>query len=246
MKFITRHRDSLRIHDISLKQCCLRRHMVFCLCLYVCACRESEPECRGNYPTIKALKGRAVLASLSFRFWIPSIHIALTIAEMFSGSVVHIHYSQGLFVLEHVHPDPSKGKKSCIVLWADPLFSYENITTDTTSHGIIMSLYTKRFQILFIYKLRAGVHVVELETCMLFGCLRNYIHTWLLFLDIKLTDSRNLCLPQVFGLRPIAAVNYENQPEATNICIYIILNVIFVQYWTYRTKMPWTFSFNTC
>lgn len=40
--------------------------MVFCLCLYVCACRESEIVCRSNYPTIKALKGKAVFASLSF------------------------------------------------------------------------------------------------------------------------------------------------------------------------------------
>lgn len=80
--------------------------MVFCLCLYVCACRESEIVCRSNYPTIKALKGKAVFASLSFS--LNSIISRLSpslppppsspVTEMFSGSVVHIHYCQGLRV----------------------------------------------------------------------------------------------------------------------------------------------------
>lgn len=37
-------------------------HGVLFVFVYVCACRESEIVCRSNYPTIKALKERAVFS----------------------------------------------------------------------------------------------------------------------------------------------------------------------------------------
>lgn len=87
--------------------------MVFCLCLYVCACRESEIVCRSNYQAIKALEGRAAFASLSFSFWIPSFHIFLFPLhwDIFWLYCAHSLLSRASDVFENVHLDPWKTYK---------------------------------------------------------------------------------------------------------------------------------------
>lgn len=80
--------------------------MVFCLCLYVCACRDSEIVCRSNYPTIKALKGRAVLVLCHLVSEFHHSHHSLFSHrwDVFWLSYAHSLLSRASAVFEDVHP----------------------------------------------------------------------------------------------------------------------------------------------
>lgn len=108
MEFITRHCDSLRTRDISLKWCCWRQRVVLCLCLFG-AHAGSLKQCADVI--IRRLK-EVCSASLSFTLWIPSFlfHSRHWDVPGLRWADLSLSRASGLFEIRQI---PTKSVASC-------------------------------------------------------------------------------------------------------------------------------------